>query len=240
METPSWDDLRILLAVHRAGSLLAAGRSLGLSTSTTARRLDALEAALNYQLVHRSRTGTQLKPQALRLVQLAAGLEHGLDTLHRDRHILAGTLRVSVPDGMVQMLARSLIEFHREHPAVDVELVGENQLVDLAARESDIAIRLTRSTSNVLVQRHLASLQFSLYAAPDYVRRHLPNRRLSKHEASLHPFVGLDLRWQKLPHEQWMRALGASRFAFRSTSIEAIVEAVRRGAGLSAFLEKDP
>ncbi|HEY4222156.1 MAG TPA: LysR family transcriptional regulator, partial [Myxococcota bacterium] len=46
----SWDDLRVLLAVQREKSLLAAGRSLGVSTSTVARRLDALEDALGKRL----------------------------------------------------------------------------------------------------------------------------------------------------------------------------------------------
>ena len=36
-----------------------------------------------------------------------------------------------------------------------------------------------------------------------------------------------------------MRTLGATRFAFRSSSMDAIVEAVRQGAGSAAFLEKE-
>jgi DNA-binding transcriptional LysR family regulator len=240
METLSWDDLRILLAVHRAGSLLAAGKALGLSTSTTARRLDALEAAMGCQLVYRSQSGTELKPEALRMVRLAEGLAHGLDALRRDQTMLAGTLRISVPDGMAHTLARSLLAFREAYPLVDLELVGENRMADVAAREADIAVRLTRSTSNLLVEKHLASFRFALFASSDYVRRHLPTRRLGKGEASVHPFVGLDEHWKGLPHEQWMRTLGATRFAFRSSSMEAIVEAVRQGAGLAAFLEKDP
>jgi DNA-binding transcriptional LysR family regulator len=192
------------------------------------------------QLVYRSQSGTQLKPDALPLVQLAEGIQHGLDALRRDRKTLAGTLRVSVPDGMVQTLARLLLGFHHEHQGVDIELVGENRMVDVAAREADIAIRLTRSTSNVLVEKHLASFRFSLFASADYVRRNLPIGRLGKGEASRHPFVGLDARWKGLPHEQWMIALGATRFAFRSSSIEAVVEAVRQGVGIAALLEKDP
>ncbi|MBC8073455.1 MAG: LysR family transcriptional regulator, partial [Deltaproteobacteria bacterium] len=43
---PVWDDLRILLAVHRGKSLLAAGKALGIATSTVARRLEAFERAL--------------------------------------------------------------------------------------------------------------------------------------------------------------------------------------------------
>lgn len=240
METLSWDDLRILLAVHRAGSFLGAGKVLGLSTSTTARRLDALEASVGHRLVHRSQSGTELNPHALGMVQLAQALEHGLDALRRDQAQMAGTLKVSVPDGMAPMLARSLIAFAQDHPGIDIELSGDNRMVDVAAREADIAIRIARSSSSVLVEKHLASFRFGLFASPDYVRRHLLSRELKVGEASAHPFVGLDERWKALPHEQWMRELGATRFPFRSSSMQAITEAVSLGAGIGAFLELDP
>lgn len=240
METLSWDDLRVLLAVHRAGSLLAAGKTIGMSTSTTARRLDALEAATGRQLVHRSQSGTELNADALRLVQLAEGLEHGLDALRRDKTMLAGTLRVSVPDGMAPALARALLAFRQQHPGVSLELVGENRMTDVAAREADIAVRLTRSTSSVLVEKRLGTLRFGLFGSADYVRRHLPTGRLDPHDASLHSFIGLDVQWKDLPQERWLRALGAVRFVFRSSSMEAIAEAVHRGAGLAAFTTSDP
>lgn len=240
METLSWDDLRILLAVHRAGSLLRAGKALSLSTSTIARRLDALEAGLGYPLVSRSQSGTELNPQALGTVRLAEALEHGLGTLRRDQLTLAGTLRVSVPDGLAHPLSHSLLAFQRENPGVDLELMGENRMADVAAREADIAVRLTRSTSNVLVEKHLATFRFGLFASEDYVHRHLPTKQLADDEARAHAFVGLDEQWKTLPHEQWMRSLGARRFVFRSSSMEAILEAVRQGAGISALLEQDP
>lgn len=239
METLSWDDLRVLLAVHREGSLLAAGRALGQSTSTTGRRLDALEAAMGTQLVHRTPGGTELEPVALRLVRLAEDLAHGLEAQRRDQKTLARTVRVSVPDGMSRAVAQALLPLRHEHPGMDLELIGENRQVDLAKREADIGVRLTRSTSNVLVEKPLATLRFALYAAPDYVRRQLPSRRLRKGEAALHAFVGLDTQWHALPHEQWMRALGAQRFPFRSSSMDAILEAVHQGVGLSALLEQD-
>ena len=40
MET--WDDLRILLAVHRSGTLSAAARELGVNQSTVSRRVARL------------------------------------------------------------------------------------------------------------------------------------------------------------------------------------------------------
>jgi hypothetical protein len=53
------------------GSLLVASRSLGMSTSTAGRRLDALATAAGCRLVHRSQAGTYLAPAAMHLVRLA-------------------------------------------------------------------------------------------------------------------------------------------------------------------------
>ena len=192
------------------------------------------------QLVYRTQAGTVLKPEALEIVRLAERLAYGLDALRRDQAEVAGTLRISVPDGMAPTLARALAGLRDLFPAVDLELVGESRMADVAAREADLAVRLTRSASQVLVEKHLATLRFALFASTDYVRCYLPTRRLGKGEAAAHPFVGLDGQWKGLPHEQWVRKLGATRFVFRSSSMEAIVRAVRDGAGIAAFLEKDP
>lgn len=239
MDTLSWDDLRILLAVHRAGSLLAASKSLGLSTSTTGRRLDALEAAAGCRLVSRGQGGTQLETCAMALVRLAEDMEHGLHAERRDRGGGRGTIKVSVPDGAVQEVTQALLAFREAYPEMDIELWGENRLVDLAKREADIGLRLTRSRSNLLVEKQVGTLRFGLYASADYVRQHLPSRHLQKEEAGRHAFVGLDEKWKGLPHEQWLRALGAERFAFRSTSIFGIIEAVRQGVGIAALVEHD-
>lgn len=239
LDTLCWDDLRILLAVHREGSLLAAGKSLGLSTSTTGRRLDALEAALGSRLVSRSQAGTELEPSAMRLVRLAEDLEHGLAAERRDRGGVGGSITVSVPDGAVELMAQALLAFRQAHPNTEIELRGENRLADIAKREADIGVRLNRSSSSVLVEKQVANLRFGLYASAEYVRRHLPSRRLRQGEADRHAFIGLDAKWKGLPHEQWMRTLGAVRFPFRSTSIVAILEAVRQGAGIAALVEQD-
>ena len=43
----NWDDIRIFLAVARSGQILGAAKRLGITTTTVARRLTALEAALS-------------------------------------------------------------------------------------------------------------------------------------------------------------------------------------------------
>ena len=48
----NWDDVRIFLAVARAGQILGAARRLELNHATVSRRLAALEEALKATPVH--------------------------------------------------------------------------------------------------------------------------------------------------------------------------------------------
>jgi DNA-binding transcriptional LysR family regulator len=150
----------------------------------------------------------------------------------------AGTIKVSVPEGLVREAAEALLAFRREHPDTDIELMGENRLSDVAKREADIGLRLSRSSSSVLIEKHVATLRFGMYASPDYVRRYVPSRRLRKKDVGRHSFIGLESRWRNLPHEQWMSSLGATRFPFRSSSVIAILEAVHQGVGIAALVEQ--
>ncbi|NLH82737.1 MAG: LysR family transcriptional regulator, partial [Phyllobacteriaceae bacterium] len=45
-----WDDLRVFLALVRAGSLSAAARALGVEHTTVARRIEGLERDLGVTL----------------------------------------------------------------------------------------------------------------------------------------------------------------------------------------------
>ena len=234
MENESWDDLRVLLAVSRCGSLLAAGRSLGISTSTVGRRMDALEAVIGTKLVHRTQTGAKLMERATPLVALAEELEHGLTSQRRDQRTVAGTVRISVPEGLVPVVAKAIVSFHKSHPSMDVELIGESRIADVAKREADIAVRLVRSTSHFLVERKIATIHFSLFGSEDYIERNLTDRALRSHSAALQTFIGLDTRWSKLPQEQWLSRLGATRFAFRG-AFDAVMTMTREGIGLAAL-----
>ncbi|WP_434387241.1 LysR family transcriptional regulator [Melittangium boletus] len=232
--TPIWDDLRVLLALHRHGSLLAAGRALGVSTSTAARRIEALEKALGRPLVHRSSAGTSVEPEALELIRLAEQLELGLLAVRRDEgdEGMAGTVRLSLSDGFLRPVTQVLATLRRLHPALHFELSAETRLVDLARREADIGIRNSRSTSPVLIQKHLGAVRLGLYAAPSYIERRLRDGRLRREDMARHDFLGFDVDLDKLPQAQWLAAQGAKRFVFRSNSYFALLEAAEQGQGI--------
>jgi len=65
--TLQWDDARLLLALLRAPTLVAAARTLGIDKSTLSRRMDGLEAALSARLFLRGRDDIRPSPVGERL-----------------------------------------------------------------------------------------------------------------------------------------------------------------------------
>ncbi len=232
--TPSWDDLRVLLALHRQGSFVGAGAALGVAGSTVARRIETLERGVGRVLVHRGNDGTRLDPDALRLVALAEELEVGLAALGRgSADDVAGVVRVSASEGMVRPMVPVFARLHVKHPALSVELIAESRLVDLARREADIGLRMVPSTSSSVISRLMGRGSTGVYAARAYIERRLPGASLSSSLAGAHDWIGLDASLERIPQEQWLRAYGAKRFTFRSSSAVAIEHAVVAGMGLA-------
>lgn len=237
-ESPTWDDLRVLLALHRHRSFLKAGKALGVSTSTVGRRIEALETSLGRLLVHRSSAGASVEPDALSLVHLAEQLELGLNTVRRDPHAeLTGSVRVSMGEGFVVPVTQVLSELRVAHPGLLLELMAEHHQVNLVKREADIAIRKARSSSPALVERAIGRLRFALYAAPSYVERRLRTPRLKAQDFGQHDFVGYEGVLSRLPHNQWLERNRAKRFVIRTNSDFAIQEAALRGQGIALLAQ---
>jgi DNA-binding transcriptional LysR family regulator len=232
---PAWDDLRVLLEVHRRGSFLAAGLQLGLSTSTVARRIGSLEKDLGCALVHRTSQGAWLEKEAVALIEIAEHFEQSLQAHRRDggsTSPYAGRVRISLPDGFMTGAAEAAARFRRQHPETFVEIISELRFVDLASREADIGIRGGRSSSPVLIEKPLGEIHSGLYASAEYLERSLPQCLLGAGDYGSQDFIVED----EAPHgrgvSQWLMQRGASRFPFRSNSVEARVHAAKRGMGL--------
>jgi DNA-binding transcriptional LysR family regulator len=144
-----WDNVRVFLAVARQGSMRAAGRVLGVSQPTIARRLAAFEAGFGGAgLFERLPEGLRLNAAGEQLVPAAESVENAMLTLERRRAaaspVLSGTVRISTGECAAGFLAGSLSE-----PAttalpsgITLELVFESgHTANLARREADMALR---------------------------------------------------------------------------------------------------
>jgi molybdate transport repressor ModE-like protein len=232
---PGWDDLRVLLHVSRAGSFQAAARALRVSTSTVARRVEALEETLGKQLVLRGASGACLTQEAEALVETASQMERALAATLRDAHApdqLTGVVRVSLGEGFAPGAVQVFAALREAHPLLRFELVVEHRLCDLARREADVGLRTTRSESQVLVERRIGQLSLSLFASQGYIARRLPTARLADAELAQHDIICHDASLGALPQARWLTERGVTAFTFRSTSDLMLVEALRAGQGI--------
>ncbi len=97
-----WSDVRIFLAIARAGTLGAAARALHLSHPTMGRRVRALEDATGQILFQRTTDGFVLTEEGSAVLWLAEQMEESALAMERrlagEERKLKGTLRVSSAD----------------------------------------------------------------------------------------------------------------------------------------------
>ena len=143
-----WNDVRVFLAVAREGSMRAAGRKLGLSQPTIARRLAAFEATFGGPtLFDRLPEGLHLNAAGEQLLPTTENVEQAILALERQRAAaspaLTGTVRVSTGECAAGFLARCLSgSTTAVLPAgITLELVESRETANLARREADMALR---------------------------------------------------------------------------------------------------
>jgi len=143
-----WGDVRVFLAVAREGSMRAAGRALGLTQPTIARRLAAFETSFGGQILFdRLPEGLRLNAVGEQLVAAAESVEEAVLRLERRRAAaspeLSGTVRVSTGECAAGFLARCLSgpTTTALPSGITLELVDSRQTANLARREADMALR---------------------------------------------------------------------------------------------------
>jgi len=232
----NWDDVRIFLAVARAGQILGAARRLELNHATVSRRIAALERSLGAKLFRRLTTGSELTAEGARFLAAAERIEADMIAARADiadeSDEVAGAVRIGAPDGFgVVFLAPRLGELTARHPELTIQLVPVPRSFSLSRREADIAITVERPTEGRLVAAKLVDYSLGLYASRAYVERH--GMPATREEIAQHRLVGyvpdlvispsLDYGPELLPGLQ---------AHFGVSSALGQVEAVRSGAGI--------
>lgn len=234
-----WDDVRFFLAVARTGSFSAAATQLNTKQTTVGRRIQALERRLGAKLFDRHRHGMEVTPAARSVLVQAESMMANATAI--ERHLagiddeMSGGVRVAATEGLASnWLVPRLIELRQRHPDIVVQIITSDQVLDLAARQADLAIRFVRPTSAQLVAARVGSFGVALFAAPGYVERHglptslddLANHDLVDHTA-LHGLPAM---------RPWTEAVERSaRVVFRSNSPIASTHAVIEGFGIGVF-----
>jgi DNA-binding transcriptional LysR family regulator len=227
--TMDWDGVRLFLAVARHGSLRAAGRELGLSQPTVARRLAAFEATFGGSaLFDRLSDGAHLNAAGMQLLPTAESVERAMLTLERRRAAAAstvsGTVRVAAGECAGGFLARCLSGATTTPlpSGITLELLQPGQPANLARREADLALRHQPPKSGGYYVARLGTFAAAVYrrrgqdtdAWVAYAEEQAKGR---EHEPA---------RWVQQEIEET-----GSAVALRAASLLMHLEAIRAGTG---------
>ncbi|MEM7523487.1 MAG: LysR family transcriptional regulator [Pseudomonadota bacterium] len=168
----NWDDLKLLLAIGRAGSVSGASRALRVHRATVLRRFDAMEGRLGARLCDRTPEGYRLTASGVRLFELAEKMEREVlaaeAAVAGEDERVEGVVRVTMPEPLASVLiAPSAARFRRRWPGLRMEILATMDMMDLARRDADIALRVTMEPPEVMVGRRFGGFAQALYAAPE-------------------------------------------------------------------------
>lgn len=170
------DDLRVFVAVCRAGSLSAVARELGCTQSAVSQHVKRLEKETGVALVERQPRGV-VPTQAGRLLESAAaeGIA-GLDLAVRQLRDLvdgaSGFVRVATGATTVRhFMGDAVVEFRRRHPRVNLEFrtvsSGRGSFDALADGSLDLAWITLGPPVRGIEQRAVAELPWVLAVRAD-------------------------------------------------------------------------
>ncbi|WP_269507739.1 LysR family transcriptional regulator [Burkholderia sp. IMCC1007] len=232
--------LALFVDVVDQQSFSAAARRQGVAASSVTRRIDRLEAQLGIRLLHRTthalrptEAGLLLYGRATRMLAELRGLQEDLHSQHDEP---SGLLRVDCPAPFGRRyLMAALAAFMQRHPALQVELLLTDSMVDpqgtRLGSDVDLAVRIGPLEDTRFVATVLAPQRRVLCASADYLaRRGEPESpdALAAHDC---------LAWHGAPPPGAWRFDGRrhvpSQPRFRSNHSEALLEAAIDGLGIA-------
>ena len=221
-----WDDLKFVLALHRAGTLVGAGKLLHVNTSTVGRRIQELESSLETRLFDRIGGAYLPTPSTKRVVACAEEMELQANALQRQLRgsdtRIEGPVRITALDNFLDYLVvPALPALLEAHPGLEVTLESDLRLFELSRGEADIAVRSVQPTHPEMVARRLGPIVTGFYQAagrtwPDYL-----------------PLIGLPNAPEYARYNDRLVAkIPGGRIVARANTESRITELVRHGIGI--------
>lgn len=234
----NWSDVRVFLAVLRAGSTLAASNELGMAQPTVARRIEALEHTLGVTLFDRNTQGFRPTSDAQALVSGAEAIEEAAIVFNMKADRLASahsrTIRITaVVDAFNPRLSAILEGFVESYGNVSFDLVASDDPIDISGGDVDVAIRWTNKKIDdpSLICRKLTMVGLSLFASKSYAAKSdLPH---SETDMDGHSYLNYGGKLADDSLNKWLlQRIDPDQIAMTCQEIKAMEVAVQMGAGI--------
>ena len=195
------DLMRTYLAVIDTDSFTGAGHKLGKSKALVSKHVAELESRLGARLLNRTtrsigvtETGRAYYERALQILSDFDDLEEAIKS---EAGTPRGLLKLTAPQTLGEMSVMTMATaFRAKHPAVELDILLADRMVDLVAEGFDVALRVTAISDSSLIARKLCDMQLVLCASPGYLKKHGQPKRpedLTHHNC----IVDTNIRWRE-------------------------------------------
>jgi DNA-binding transcriptional LysR family regulator len=229
-------DLGDLIAIRDTGTLSAAAKARGVAVSTVSRRIETLEVALGLQLVDRRTDGVRLTSAGLSVAEAAAPIAEQMRRVERVAESLRQggktvPVRISATEFVISdVLAPALGRLWAMGADFPVHLQSQADVVSLAGRDADLAIRMVRPEGASLYARRLAEIRLGLFASANY----LAGREPAAIDLRAERLLIYDDSYGRLPELDWVTRHGlVDAVAMRTGSTRGLLTAALAGAGIA-------
>jgi DNA-binding transcriptional LysR family regulator len=238
----NWDDLRVVLAICREGSLSGAAKVLGTSHSTVFRQINAIEEKLSTRFFNRLSHGYEMTEAGETVLKRAASIEEEILDLEREVTSkdlrLRGNIRLTAPEGLTSfLLIPHIASFYQKHPDIQVELIVSSDDLQLSRHEADIAIRTTKKPPPYCIGKKVCDFNIGVYASEAYLEK-VPDLDFPEYG-----YLQIDNGVNWFPPPYWTND-SPPRIVFKGSSIISVTRAAKEGMGAAilpcAIGEKDP
>jgi DNA-binding transcriptional LysR family regulator len=195
--------MEVFVRVVELGGLTPAAAESGISITMVSNHIKALEQRLGAKLLNRTTRRQSLTEIGARYyaqcLDVLARIEAAESEAREMRSQPRGRLKVSAPVTLgSHLLAPVFVDYLREQPDVEIDLLLNDRIVDLADEGFDAAFRFGELRDSGMVARRLRNLGRIVCAAPDYLALYgIPAEPedLAKHNCLAFRYVQPELEW---------------------------------------------
>jgi DNA-binding transcriptional LysR family regulator len=199
--------MAVFVAVVESGSLTAAARRLGLSTSAVSKLVSRLEHGFGTTLLRRTTRSMTVTEAGQTYFDRARSVLEELRAVEQEM-----ASKDSEPRGLVRVSASQLLGQTRvmpillallkKTPTVSLDLELTDRVVDMVGERIDVAVRITSEPPPSFVARRVGTIRRVLCASPSYLRTHRAPRTprdLDEHACLLLSGPAAADTWQFVP-----------------------------------------
>jgi DNA-binding transcriptional LysR family regulator len=216
-----------------------------MSPSTLSRTISGFEHRLGVRLFNRTTRNVSLTEAGSRfLSRLSPALlevEAALESITGLGGTLRGTLRINATEGLARIVLEPIVlAFLRRYPEMEIDLVVEGRMVDLAAGGFDLGIGLSAMISRDMVSIPCGPpLRFAVVGSPTYFQTYdqpVTPTDLERHHCIVRRFPdGTSDKWKFTKDGEWFEAELRGPLSLDSQSL--MVDAALQGIGLANVVE---